>query len=489
MQTLKTAFFFVLASWGASVSARVYNIRDFGAVADGKTVNTVAIQRANDNCRNSGGGVVLIPAGTFVSGPIQLFSNIELLIETGATLKGSGNVSDYFIAGKKLGLIYTENSTNVSITGGGNIDGNGDAFMELDRSKVFDTAATKYTRQGIHFREVLSGPGDGPLVPKDGPFQMIIFSNCKEVTVREVLISNSPFWTLHLADCDGAIITGVRIWNNLMIPNNDGLDLTSCSNVQVSDCDIRTGDDAIAITGYAYNFDLPGYKNITHSSENITVTNCYFVSRSSAIRVGGWDQNDMLNYTFSNIIISNSNRGIDLCVRDQGSIRNMIFSNIIIHTRLFTGDWGGNGEPIHISAIRGKENVKLGKIGNIRFNDVICNGESGVLMYGTDESGIEDVTFHNCSIHINDSELNSTCGGNFDLRPVIDHRSSIFAHDVPAFYACDVGNIKLYDVNISWGDVKELYFTNAVDITHFDSVPLDGCTLDRAPHSAKSAVI
>ena len=181
------------------------------------------------------------------------------------------------------------------------------------------------------------GLGDGPLVPLDRPFQMIIFSNCKNVTVSGVLISNSPFWTLHFADCDGVIVNGIKLWNNLMIPNNDGIDVTSSSNVLISDCDIRTGDDAIAVTGYSHHFDLPGYKNIIHDSENITVTNCYLVSRSSAIRIGGWDQNNMRNYTFSNIVISNSNRGINLCVRDKGSIEDLNFSNIIIKTHLHTG--------------------------------------------------------------------------------------------------------------------------------------------------------
>src|SRR5208337_2583733 len=94
----------------------------------------------------------------------------------GAVLKGGEKVSDYYVGNKKLGLIYTENSSNVSITGEGNIDGNGDTFMDLNRSKMFDSVSVMYTRQKNHFREVLNGLGDGPLVPLDRPFQMIIFS-------------------------------------------------------------------------------------------------------------------------------------------------------------------------------------------------------------------------------------------------------------------------------------------------------------------------
>jgi polygalacturonase len=304
-----------------------------------------------------------------------------------------------------------------------------------------------------------------------------------------VTISNSPFWTVHLADCDGVIVSGVRIWNDLMIPNNDGIDFTSCSNVQMSDCDIRTGDDAIVATGYAYHFDLPGYNNLRHVSENIIVTNCHLVSRSSAIRIGGWDQNDMRNYTFSNIVIENSNRGINLCVRDSGSIEDMIFSNIVIQTRLHTGDWWGNGEPIHVSVIRGKEKVPLGNIRGIKFSHIIANGESGILLYSSNESEIEDITFHDVSFVFENSLLNPTCGGNFDLRPVTDQRYSMFSHDIPAFYAQHVKNIRLYDVDMKWSDVRENYFTNGIEFLDFENVVIDGCTIAPAPHNKNAAAI
>ena len=482
-------FVFLICPCVLSVCAQTYDIRSFGAVADGKTINTSAIQSAIDSCRRNGGGTVVVPAGTYLTGTIQLFGSIELRVETGGVLKGSANLSDYYLNGRKLGLIYTENSESVSITGGGDIDGNGDAFVDLKKAKVMDSSSTKYTREGSRFREVRSGLGDGPLVPLDRPFQMIIFSNCRNVSVRDVTISNSPFWTLHLADCDGAIISGVRIWNNIMIPNNDGIDLTSCSNVEVSDCDIRTGDDAIAITGYAYHFDLPGYNNLIHDSENITVSNCNLESRSSAIRIGGWDQNNMRNYTFSNIVISNSNRGINLCVRDQGSIEEMTFSNMVIHTRLFTGDWWGNGEPIHISAIRGKDKVTIGNIGKIKFSHIICTGESGILVYGTDESWIHDVTFDDVDFTLQASPLNETCGGNFDLRPVIDQHYSIFKHDVPCFYGTHVKSITLRNVDFGWGRVTESYFTHGIELSDFENVTIENSVVDPSPSNRDSSAV
>ena len=466
-----------------------YDIKNFGALGDGRTVNTIAIQKAIDKCRDNGGGTILIPQGTFISGTIQLFSNIELHLERGAVLKGSDKVSDYMLSGKKVGLVYTENSFNISITGDGNIDGNGDAYMDVNHSKTMDTNSIKLTRQKNHFREVLTGLGDGPLVPLDRPNQMIIFSNCRNVTIRNVVFSNSPFWTVHLADCDGVIVNGVRIWNNLLVPNNDGIDFTSCSNVQMSDCDIRTGDDGIVVVGYAHHFDSPGFKDIRHDSRNVTITNCSIVSRSSAIRIGGWDQNVMKNYTFSNIVISNSNRGINLCVRDSASIEDMTFSNILIETGLFTGDWWGNGEPIHISVIRGKESLTIGHISNIKFENIIAKSEAGILLYSSKEGKVENISFRDVSLFIKNSVKNEVCGGNFDLRPATDPKLNLFSHDIPAFYGENVQNIKLYNVDIKWDNVKEPYFTNGIELNNFDNVIVDGCSINPAPQSKNSAAI
>jgi polygalacturonase len=123
------------------------NVRDFGAVGDGSTVNTAAIQKAIDACRDAGGGRVVVPRGVFVSGTLRLHSHVELHLEGGAVLKGSPNLSDYQLGGQVVGLLYSENVENVSITGRGQIDGNGDAFMDLNAAKKIDAAGSQYTRQ------------------------------------------------------------------------------------------------------------------------------------------------------------------------------------------------------------------------------------------------------------------------------------------------------------------------------------------------------
>jgi hypothetical protein len=473
----------------ARLAAESCDVRTYGAVGDGKTVNTAAIQKAIDACRDQGGGRVVIPQGVFVSGTLRLHSHIDLHLETGAVLEGSPDLADYQLDGRVVGLLYSESVEDVSITGRGRIDGNGDAFMDLKAAKRIDAAGSRYTRQKERFREVLEGLGDGPVVPLPRPFQMILFSSCRNVTIEDVLITNSPFWTVHFADCDSVRVRGVRLFNNLMVPNGDGLDFTSCSNVIVSDCDIRAGDDAIVVVGYDHHFELPGFKGVHHPSENVTVTNCTLVSRSSAIRIGGLDQNAMRHYVFSNLTIADSNRGIGVFQRAEGSIEDVTFSNIVIHTRLHTGDWWGHGEPIHVSAIRVNEKGPIGRIKGLKFSHIVATGESGILVYGTEESVIEDVAFEDVDFRLDDSPLDPTAGGNFDFRPVFEPRLALFSHDIPAFYARHVKNLRLRDVSIEWGHVKQAYFTNAVEVANYEDVVIDGLRGDASPASPDRAPV
>jgi polygalacturonase len=485
MTPLKTAFSFLLVSAiSTNTEAQEYRIVDAGAVGDGKTLNTTAVQSTIDRCASAGGGTVVVPPGVFVTGTLRLRTHVTLHLENGAVLKGSDRLEDYRLGETLVGLLFTQNEHNVAITGEGTIDGNGDTFMDLSTPKKIDSTGSAWTRQKGRFRKVESGMGDGPAVPKERPYQMIIFSNCRDVTLRDVHITNSPFWTVHCADCDGVVVSGVRIWCNLLVPNNDGIDFTSCSNVQMSDCDIRTGDDCIVLTGYDHHFDLPGYQRLRHPSENIVVTNCTLQSRSAAIRIGGFDQNPMRNYVFNNITITNSNRGIGIFARDQGSIENVLFTNIVIETRLHTGDWWGQGDPVHLSAVRLLQDVAPGTIRHVKFHNVICRSESGITVFGTEESVIEDVTFDNVTLHMTDSPLNDIAGGNFDLRPVLDPKLSLFAHEMPGFYGQWVRDLRIRGFDLSWDPTPQPFFSHGMEITNFERVTIDDFQGTSAPGNA-----
>ena len=469
-----------------NTNAQTFNISDFGAIPDNLTVNTFSIQKAIDSCSRSGGGTVYVPSGTFITGTIELKTNVNLYIESGAELKGSPKINDYIVYkatnydSSHYGIIYAHKASNISITGQGCINGNEEMFFDWQTAKVIEWGGTQFTRQKENYRAVKSGIGDGPVMPKERPRQMVIFSECKNVLIRDVQLVKSPFWTLHFADCDGVNVSGVKIWTSLETPNSDGLDITSCNNVTVSNCDIRTGDDAIAITGYAYHFELPGFQNLRHQSQNITITNCNLQSRSSAIRIGFLDQNSIRNIHISNINITNSNRGIGIFVRDEGSVENVTITQVNIETRLHTGDWWGNGEPIHLSAVRGNADVQLGQIRNITFRDVSCISENGILIYGSEESPIEDIRFENIRFKLIHSKLNYLAGGNIDLRGAMGERQ-LFASDISAFYGQYVNNLSLSSVSVKWDHADEKYFRYGVHIKDFMNLELTNLEASPSP--------
>lgn len=469
-----------------------FNIKKYGAVGDEKMICTKAIQMAVDACNKSGGGDVIIPTGIFIIGTVHLKTNVHVYLQSGSILRGSTNLNDYepFFAGESYahihkGMLFTEDAENVTISGEGQIDGNGDNFFDLDKAKKLSSDDTKFTRQKENFRNVKEGIGDGPIVPKDRPYQMFVFSNCKRITIKDVLITKAPFWCMHFADCDAVHVSGIRLWNNLLAPNADGIDVTSCTNVVIEGCDIRSGDDAIAIVGYNHHFEIPGFKRLLHPSGNIIISNCNLQSYSSGIRIGFLDQNTVKNIQVSNINITNSTRGIGIFIRDEGSLENITFSNINIETYLRTGDWWGNGEPIHISAVRGNDKVKLGQIKHVLFENIICKGENGMLLYGSDSSVMEDVSFNHVRFELTDSKLNEISGGNVDLRGS-SLQKSLFERDIPGILVQYVKGLRINDFKLQWTNTRMPFFTNGIELNHFEDVEIKDYKGSASPINIKA---
>ena len=472
-----------------TAAAQTFSIRSYGASGDGKTVTTKAVQATVDACAAAGGGTVEVPAGTYVIGTVFLKSNVELHLAAGAVLRGSANLADYHgytmpVYGQNYyGMLFTENAENVAITGQGTVDGNNAVFYDFTQAKALDTATTHYTRQRNNYRHVASGIGDGPVVPRDRPRQMVVFSVCQNVRVSNVSLLNSPFWTLHFADCTGVAVSGIRLRSGLLVPNADGVDFTDCQNVTVSDCDIQAGDDALVVGGYNHHFEIPGFHNLRRVSENIVITNCNLQSASSGIRIGYLDQNTVRNVTVSNCNITNSTRGINISLRDEGSLENLIFSNIRIETKLRTGDWWGNGEPIHLSAIRGNADpsVKLGRIRNVQFNNITCRGENGILVYGTAESSLENVQFNNLRFDFVDSPLNAVAGGNVDLRGNLDPRYGLFARDIPGLLAEHVQGLRIQGFTLNWVNPQATFLSHGIEVNQSNGVKITDFTGTGAP--------
>ncbi len=413
--------------------ANTYNILDYGAKSDAKTVNTHAINRAVGDCYTHGGGTVEVPAGEFITGTIILLSNVELHLDFGAKLTGSKDTSDYLLQARALfnegynryGLIYAENAKNIAITGFGEINGNGTYFMNgLDKPHMGHDFDRRFTRQKENFMKNGSVFEDGPVSYNFRPGLLVTLLKCENIHLKDVLLKDAPEWTIRIGDCSEVDVNGITIENNPVIPNNDGIHCTTSKNITIANCKIFTGDDAIIVTGFGDETKGQGdtsnqlFGNKTGIAENVTVTNCLLSSRSACIRIG-YGNHPIRNLVFSNLVMQTSNRGIGIFARNGSSIENVLFSNIIINTHIFSGHWWGKGEPIHISALRDAPNGIAGTIKNIRFYNITATAETGVVIQGSTSSYIENVYFDGLDLKINNGKYVTDYGGNFDLRPIL----------------------------------------------------------------------
>jgi hypothetical protein len=449
-------------------AAGVINVLDHGAVGDGTTLNTASFKKAVAACVKQSGGTILIPAGVYRTGPIRLQSNMTIRLEAGAVLQGSEDVADYRGEdGRRRPLIWAENATNVTICGRGRIDGRGTTFMQLDQprteSRDFDR---RFTRQGDDFMLPKFGTADGPVTYRSRPNRLIAFYNCEHLMMRDVLVTDAPCWTINFADCQYVDVDGIRVLNNLLVPNSDGIHCETCKNVHISDCELVCGDDAICIT--SVNSRRPGV------CENVTVTNCTLSSRSAGVRLG-YGMNTIRNCVFENLVIRDTNRGLGLFVRQQGSIENVLFNNIVIQTRLHSGHWWGESEPIHISVLPAREsNVALGKIRNITFTNILAVSESGIVIWAHETGQIEDVTLDQVRLHVRTGPLSVSYGGNIDLRPAFSHQWAIFRHDLAGIFCHGARGLTMNQVDIRWDADMSDYYTSAIWCEKTMDVVIDG---------------
>jgi len=307
------------------------NILDYNAIPDGKTLNTKAIQRAIDEVFQAGGGLVYAPPGTFLTGGLELKSRVTLYVDAGCVLLGSPNIADYAyhpgppMRGDAQGhhLIFAQNADDVSLCGPGVIDGQGEKYWEPnpDRPSAKPEDAWHDVASG-HFQTINNNSRPSPMVE---------FVQCHNVRISGVTLKSSSGWTLRPINCETVFIDGVRIRNPYYGRNTDGMDITACRNVFVSNCDIVGGDDAICLKS-----ENP-YGGEVLPTKNITITNCVISCASNGFKMGTATQGAFENIVFSNSVIYNDNGspmmnrvigGLSIETVDGGSVDGVVVSNI-----------------------------------------------------------------------------------------------------------------------------------------------------------------
>jgi polygalacturonase len=279
-------------------NAAVFDIRNFGAKADGQTLNTAAIQSAINKAHAMGGGIVHVPAGLYRSGTLELLSGVTLNLAKGATVRGSDSLADYR-RGHWPALLMAKDQQHIGVTGEGTLDGNSQVLEKL-------FATIRESGNGLAFfpntapgqKLDIIGPTGVPTIidphtlQAEGklikylygtmtrPYefvrpQVIEFWGCRNITIRDITLANAACWVETYRDCEDILIERLKV-RSTDYWNNDGIDLVDCRRVKMIDCDIDSADDALCLKS-----DPRG-----EGCADITVNNCKLASRASAVKFG-----------------------------------------------------------------------------------------------------------------------------------------------------------------------------------------------------------
>ncbi len=387
----------------------VYDVLKYGAKGNGTADDAVAIQKAVDACSAAGGGEVVFAANhTFLSGPVQLKSNVHVVLETNSVWKANPDERIYHKSafgkneGEGMMWIWAKDIENLSFSGRGTIHGNGIQFMG---NELFDSYELK------------------PVTTFDPRPHVLTLIGVKNLSIRDITITEGAYWTVHLIGCDGAVIDDINLLNNLKIRNGDGIDLDHSKNVRIANCHITSGDDAICLKNRR-EYEEYG------SCHDIVVTNCVMESRSCTVKIGSENMDSIYNVTIDNCVIKGSNRGLGIQNRDEGTVTDVVFSNIILDCRLWSDVWWGKAEPIYVTSYprangnhkdanwrfpKGQTVGRCGEVARIYFNNIYATSENGCFIGGDTPDKVHDIYLNN--VHLNLKKLTSYGGGVYDKRP------------------------------------------------------------------------
>ena len=415
-----------------------YDVRQYGAKPDGARLNTRAIQAAIDACAGAGGGTVWFPAGTYLSGTLVLKSHVTLEFSAGAVLRGSADLADYPSHIPALrsytdtytekSLLYAENAENIGIRGRGAIDGQGASFH-------------------------------GPY--KVRPY-LLQFVNCRDVSVADLAIRDSPMWVQHYLGCEQVEIRGITVRSRVNA-NNDGIDIDACTGVRISDCEVWSGDDAIVLKA---TLDRP--------CRDVVITNCVVSSLCNALKLGTESSGDFSNIAISNCTIRDTRlAGLAIEAVDGGTLDRISVSNLTM---------SGVGAPIFVRlGNRGRPFVPDGRrppIGGLRHVSI-----SNVQADGAGKTGcaIAGLAGHLIEYLVMDNIRVSFAGGGkaADTRREIPERPEAYPEfnmfgALPAygFYCRHVRNLALRNIQASFEQQDERPGLFCDDV---ERVELAGC--------------
>ncbi|MGC4072080.1 MAG: glycoside hydrolase family 28 protein [Nibricoccus sp.] len=382
----------------AAPAGTFFNIRDYGAVGDGKALETAAFAKAVDACVAQGGGTVYVPPGRYLTGTVQLKSHVTLHVEGGATILGSKDPADYPDTKSVWGddtlmiapLIYATDAENVTITGRGTIDGQGKIWWK--RLEL----ASPNPKRGWPAPSTPAEHAEVAKISRARP-RLIRLVRCRDVLIEHVNLCNAADWTVHPMLCEFVRVDGISIHADPESHNTDGINPEACSNVHIANCRIDTGDDCVTLKSGINELG----RRMGKPTENVTITNCVMYRGHGGVTIGSEMSGGIRNIAVTNCVFQGTDNGIRIkSQRGRGGlIEGLVVSNIVMHdvptpfiiTTFYAGkDKVSDEHPVDEGTPAYRD---------FHFNNITVRGAkiAGAIT-GLREKAIENITFNQVQI-------------------------------------------------------------------------------------------
>lgn len=422
---------------------RKFNIADFGAVGDGKTMNTESFAKAIFACAKANGGRVIIPAGIWLTGPIRLASNINLHVEKGGLVIFSPNRSDYplidtWYEGRPeyrcMAPIFGESVENIAITGEGAFDGAGEVWRPVKKFKVTNNQwrnllassgvvdsqgntwwPSEAAMNGAAYLENLRKAGKQPQLEDFEKVRdylrpvLLQLNRCKKVLIDGPTFQNSAAWNLHLLMSENITIRNITVKNPWYSQNGDGIDIESCRNVAVYNSEFDVGDDAICMKS---GRDAAGRKRAM-PTENVQIYNCVVYDGHGGFVIGSEMSGGVKNIEIRDCTFIGTDTGLRFkSTRGRGGVVENIFMR-----RIFMKDIGAAAitfnmfysgqapipdsgqQTVSVSELPAPVSEETPQFKNIYISEVICRGaEQALELLGLPEMPLQNIDLRNVSI-------------------------------------------------------------------------------------------
>jgi DNA sulfur modification protein DndE len=415
----------------APAGQRTYLVTDYGAVGDGQTMNTDAFRKAIEACATNGGGRVRVPAGTFLTGPIQLMSGVDLHVDRDAVVLFSRKLDDYPLVkanweGRPTVMCQAplsgDNLHDVSFTGPGTFDGQGDAWRMVKQDKLTPEQWDKLVKSGGYVDTKKKTWYPSEAVPKlalglkklrDATGEpntedytkyrdllrpeLVRITNSNHIMLDGPTFRNSPSWNIHVLYCENVAVRNVTLFNEAYAQNGDGIDVDACRNVRITDSAIYAGDDDICLKS---GRDEAG-RRAGRATENVTVDNCTIFWGHGGVTIGSEMSGGVRNVNVTNCI----KRGTDIGLRFKttrgrgGVVENVNVANVAMHdikgtAILFDMYYQVKGKPTTEPV---SERTPIFR--QFAINNVTCQGAKTALeIRGLPELAISDITLEKVRI-------------------------------------------------------------------------------------------